>query len=137
MSSSSTITVRVPLTIRRHGRRVVVGSDGERVGGRVRADPALVKALARAFRWKRMLDEGRHASVSDIAAAEKIDRGYVGSVLRLTSLAPDIVEAILSGRAGDLGLPKLIESFPLEWADQRSALQFGDRVPAEFLSAAT
>jgi len=58
-------------------------------------------------------------------------------VLRLTLLAPDIVEAILSGRAGELGLPRLLEPFPLEWAEQRSALQFGDRVPAEFLIAAT
>ena len=53
------------------------------------ADPAMVKALARAFRWKRMLDDGRYASISEIAAAEKIDRGYVGSILRLTLLAPE------------------------------------------------
>ena len=44
-----------------------------------------------------MLDEGRYASISDISAVEKIDRGYVGSVLRLTLLAPDIIEAVLDG----------------------------------------
>ena len=60
---------------------------------RSRADPAMLKALARAFRWKRMLEDGRYASISEIAAAEKIDRGYVGCILRLTLLAPDIVEA--------------------------------------------
>ena len=66
----------------------------------------MVKALARAFRWKRMLEDGRYASISEIAAAEKIDRGYVGSILRLTLLAPDIVEAILDGRQPErLGLP--------------------------------
>ena len=86
-----------------------------------RADPAMVKALARAFRWKRLLDDGRYASISEIATAEKIDRGYVGSILRLTLLAPDIVEAILDGRQPDgLGLPALLEPFPIEWDQQRS-----------------
>ena len=61
----------------------------------------MVKALARAFRWKRMLDDGRYASISEIAAAEKLDRGYLGSVLRLTLLAPQIVEDIMNGRQPD------------------------------------
>jgi hypothetical protein len=70
-----------------------------------------------------MLDEGRYASISDIAASEKIDRGYVGSVLRLTLLAPDIIDEILSGRhAPDLGLPTLLESFPTVWEQQRRLL---------------
>jgi hypothetical protein len=56
-----------------------------------------VKALARAFRYQRLLDEGRYASISEIAA-EKVDRGYLGTILRFTLLAPDIVEAILDGR---------------------------------------
>jgi hypothetical protein len=55
----------------------------------------MVKALARAFRWKRMLETGRYASINEIAAAEKIDRGFAGTILRLTLLAPDIVESIL------------------------------------------
>ena len=62
------------------------------------ADPALVKALARAFRYQRPLDKGRYASIREIAAAERIERGYLGSLLRLTLLAPDIVKAILNGR---------------------------------------
>ncbi len=88
-----------------------------------RADPALVKALARAFRYQRLLDEGRYSSVSEIAAAERIDRGYLGRVLQLTLLAPDIVEAILDGRqSAELGLPALVGPFPLEWDTQRTAL---------------
>jgi hypothetical protein len=88
-----------------------------------RADPALVKALARAFRYQRMLDEGRYASISDMATVERIERGYLGSLLRLTLLAPDIVEAILDGRqTGDLGLPTLMEPFPADWSEQRQAL---------------
>lgn len=64
-------------------------------------DPALPKALARAHWWKRMLEEGRYASIGEMAAAERIDRGYLGRVLQLTLLAPDIVEAILDGRHSD------------------------------------
>jgi hypothetical protein len=68
---------------------------GVRYQASARADPSLVKALARAHRWKRLLENGTYASISELAAAEKIDRGYVGTILRLTLLAPDIVEAIL------------------------------------------
>ena len=64
---------------------------------RVRADPALVNALARAFRWQRMLDEGRYGSISEMAWAEKIERGYLGKMLQLTLLAPHAVQWILEG----------------------------------------
>jgi hypothetical protein len=98
MSAATNITVRVPLSIRRRpGRKTVVSPHGGPAEApvRSRADPAMLKALAWAFRWKRLLETGRYASISEIATAEKIDRGYVGSVLRLTLLAPDIVEAVL------------------------------------------
>ena len=89
----------------------------------MRADPAMLKALARAFRWKRMLEEGRHASISEIAEAEKVDHSYVGTVLRLTLLAPDIVQAIMHGRQPpDLTLPRLLEPWPVEWEGQRRVL---------------
>lgn len=85
-----------------------------------RADPALVKALARGFRYQRMLDEGRYASITELAAVEKLDRGYLGSLLRLTLLAPDIIESVLDGRQPDgASLPALMEPFPIEWARQR------------------
>jgi hypothetical protein len=75
-------------------------------------------------------DEGRYASVSEMAAAERLDRGYLGRVLQLTLLAPDIVEAILDGRQqADLGLPASVGPFPLEWDAQRTALA-GAPVPA-------
>jgi hypothetical protein len=124
MNVMSSIAVRVPLTVRhRPGRKTIVTLKGETTPSsiRTRADPAMVKALARAFRWKRLLEDGRYASISEIAAAEKIDRGYVGSILRLTLLAPDIIEAILDGRQPvGLGLPTLLETFSLEWDRQRT-----------------
>ncbi len=102
MSATAThITVRVPLTIRRHpGRKTVVTPawGGGEAALPTPADPALLKALARAFRYQRMLDEGRYASISEMAMAERLERGYLGTLLRLTLLAPDIIEAILDGR---------------------------------------
>ena len=89
---------------------------------RTRADPALVKALARAHRWKRLLESGRYGSLAELAAAERIDRSFLGKTLRLTLLAPDIVEAILNGRhAAELGLPNLMRPFPVDWRGQRTA----------------
>ncbi len=126
MSEAASITVRVPLAIRRRpGRKTVVTAEGApaAVPTRTRADPALVKALARAFRYQRLLDNGRYASISEMAAAERIERGYLGALLRLTLLAPDIVEAVLDGRQPDrMGLPTLMDPFPLEWIRQRAAL---------------
>jgi hypothetical protein len=88
----------------------------------VRADPALVKALARAFRWRRLLDEGRYASISEMAAAERIERGYLGRVLQLTLLAPALVEAIMDGRHGvEVNLPALMANVPAEWSEQSGA----------------
>lgn len=127
MSTMAThVTVRVPLTIRRRpGRKTVVTPlrDGGEAAIPPRADPALVKALARSFRYQRMLDGGHYASITEMAAAERIERGYLGSLLRLTLLAPEIVQAILDGCAPvDLTLPQLLEPFPPAWADQLELL---------------
>jgi hypothetical protein len=92
----------------------------------------MVKALARAFRWKRLLDSGRYASISEIAAVENIDRGYVGSILRLTLLAPTIVEVIIDGsHPTELELSRLLKPFPLTWSDQCAALLAQPRPPVE------
>src|SRR5437588_514561 len=65
---------------------------------RRRVDNAMVKAIARAFRWREMLENGTHATIAEIAATEEINESYVGRVLRLTLLAPDVVEEIIDGR---------------------------------------
>lgn len=123
---STSITVRVPVTIRkRGGRRLVVAPDGApRSPPKARIDNTLVKALARAHRWKRMLDDGRYGSVTELAAGEKLDRGYLGKILMLTLLAPDIVEAILDGRqSAELGVQVLRQGFSVEWEEQRGTLE--------------
>ena len=105
MSEAASITVRVPLSIRRRpGRKTVVtpGRDSAEAAHPTRADPALVKALARAFRYQRLLDKVLYASISEMAAVERIDRGHLGRfrLMRPALLAPDIVEAIAEKRQG-------------------------------------
>ena len=78
-------------------------------------DNAMVKAIARAFRWREMLESGAHTTIAEIAAAEKINESYVGRVLRLTLLAPDIVEAILGGRQPAKVTLAVLMPFPVEW----------------------
>ena len=121
MSAAHSITVRVPITIRKGGgRRLVIASDRQEgwAPSPARVDSTLIKALARAHRWQRMLDNGRYRSVSELAAAEKLDRGYLGRILMLTLLAPDIVEAILDGRQPpELGVHVLRQGFPVEWGE--------------------
>ena len=121
------IMVRVPISIRRRGgRRLVLAPDGKDVTAvpvTRRIDNAMVKAIARAFRWREMLENGTHATIAEIADAEKINESYVGRVLRLTLLAPDIVEAILGGRQpAGLQLEDLLRRFPVRWGEQREEL---------------
>jgi hypothetical protein len=127
VSAATSITVRVPLNIRhRPGRKTVVTPvrDSGEATLPTRADPTLVKALARAFRYQRLLDEGRYASISEMAAVERIERGYLGSLLRLTLLAPDLIVVILDGRAPRaITLPALLDPFPVEWSAQRVSFE--------------
>lgn len=121
MTTATSITVRVPLAIRhRPGRKTVVTPmTGGMAPVTTRADPTLVKALARGFRYQRMLDEGRYASITEMAEAERIERGYLGSLLRLTLLAPDLVTNALDGRhMPSVALAALLEPFPLCWRGQ-------------------
>jgi hypothetical protein len=87
------------------------------------ADPALVTALRRAFRYQRLLGEGRYASISEMAAAERIERGYLGTLLRLTLLAPDLVEAVLDGRLPEqMRLLRLMKPLSVAWDKQHTAM---------------
>ena len=121
-----TITVRVPMTFRmRGGRKLVISPDGEPSWAkpRTRIANTMVKALARAFRWRKLLETGAYCSVAELAAAEAINKSYVSRVLRLTLLAPEIVEAILDGRQpAGLQMDALMKPFPVEWREQHKAL---------------
>jgi hypothetical protein len=123
-----TITISIPISIRKIGGRKTVVTPANAMQWSpppARVDNTIVKALARAHRWRGMLESKLFATVRDLAKAEKINEAYLCRVLRLTLLSPAVTEAILSGRLPDaLDLAKLLKPFPLEW----------DRQEASFLS---
>ncbi len=125
-------TVFVPMTFRRiGGRKRIVLPDGSLYNPetRVSVDSPIVRSLARAFRWWRLLESGRHASVNELAKAERVDYAFASRILRLTLLAPDIVEAILAGRQPEkLTVRALLEPFPVEWEEQRRVFLDGESI---------
>lgn len=125
-NDSQTITVHVPWTLRKRGGRklVVAPEEADWAPRRVRVDNALVKAVARAFRWRQFLESGRFGSIGEVAAHENINASYVGRVLRLSLLAPSIVEMILDGRQPPmLQLRDLLNPIQSDWRGQLSTLR--------------
>ena len=121
-----TLVVRIPMRFqRRGGRKRIVAPDGSELApsSKPQPDGTLVKALARAWRWQKLLDEGVYVSVQEIAEAEKINKSYVGRILRLACLAPYIVEQILAGTADQrMMLEALKKGLPVGWENQRRVL---------------
>lgn len=117
-----TVTLHVPFTlVKRGGRKEMQLPEG--VKQPCRTDSTLVKALARAFRWKRLLESGEFATIAELAKREGIAPSYMTRVLRLTLLAPDIVESILDGKQQpDVALRRVLEPFPAEWARQHDVI---------------
>lgn len=117
-----TVTLHVPFSIvKRGGRKEMHLPDGAQQ--QPKADNTLVKALARAFRWRRMLESGEFATIAELAESEGIAPSYLTRVMRLTLLAPAIVEAILDGEQGpEVSLALALEPFPAQWDEQRRAL---------------
>ena len=120
--TDQTVTVTVPYAIRkRGGRKLVITPDGMAAAPtpRSRVDSALLKALARGFRWRKLLEKGDFSTIEEIADAENINPSYISRVLRLTLLAPEIVEAILAGtQPAGLTRAKAMKSFSMEWQRQ-------------------
>lgn len=116
-----TMTIHVPFRlVKRGGRKEMQLPEGAPT--QRRPDDALVKALARAFRWKRMLDSGEFATIAELAAREGITLSYLTRLLRMTLLAPDLVAAILDGRQGaEVTLARLMQPFPADWSGQLQA----------------
>jgi hypothetical protein len=123
--TEQTVTVTVPFAIRkRGGRKLVITPEGTAMTPqpRARPDSALLKALARGFRWRKLLETGDYATMEEIAEAENINPSYVSRVLRMTLLAPEIVEAILAGRQPPtLTMARAMQPFPWDWRCQRFA----------------
>ncbi|MCX7350912.1 MAG: hypothetical protein NTZ54_15820, partial [Alphaproteobacteria bacterium] len=106
---------------KRGGRKLILTPDGMPASQptRARPDSALLKALARGFRWQKMLREGDYQTLEEIADVENINPSYVSRLLRMTLLSPEIVEAILAGRQPEgLTMARAMQPFPMEWQHQ-------------------
>jgi len=122
------VTVSVALTFRsRGGRKFIVvpgGAEPMRPPFNTYVRDAMVKALARAFRWRRLLESGNYASIGDLAKAEGVNFSYMCRVLRLTLLSPKIVEAVLNGRTDPgLCLKIVLKPTSLVWSQQESKIE--------------
>lgn len=121
------VLVHVPIQFRkRNGRRLIVtpGARPAKAQPRRDANETLVEAVAKAYRWQEQIESSKYASLEDLAKGLKLDRSYVGRMLRLTSLAPDIVEAIVRGKEPEgISLRQLRDGVPLSWQEQTEAWQ--------------
>jgi len=118
----NTITVHVPLTFTvRGGRKTIIG-EIPHSAPRTRFDDSITKALARAYRWRTLIEGGTYSSITELAKDQGVNQSYACRLLRMTLLAPSIVEAILDQRGTDLTLDVLMKPIPALWADQRRAL---------------
>ena len=125
------LVIRVPMKFKKRGGRkeiiVPEGLSGARISKSPTQEP-LVTALARAFHWQELIDSGRYTSVTELAEVLDVDRSYVGRIMRLALLAPDIVEAIVRGEEpSGLSLEGLVKGMPVLWEEQRERCRLSMR----------
>ena len=129
MTDSQRVTM-IPLKIRRKQNRKLLtspsGTMSNVMSGGV--DIPMIKTLGKAFYWQRLLEDGKYATARDLARAFNLEPVWVAEVLRMTSLAPDIVEAIMEGvQPRHLNLQTIRgrhEPLPREWDEQKKMLAF-------------
>jgi hypothetical protein len=121
---TATVSIAVNF-LQRGGRKQILSPAGTAPWSPApRVDSALVKAVVRAHRWRQMLESGEYASSAELAKAENVNDSYLSRILRLTLIAPDIIEAILSGRQpSTLQLDELLKPLPATWDEQRARLR--------------
>jgi hypothetical protein len=121
---TATVSIAVSF-LQRGGRKQILSPPGVTPWSPApRVDSALVKAVVRAHRWRQMIESGKYASSAELAKAEKVNDSYLSRILRLTLLAPDMIEAILTARQPTtLQLDELLKPLPAAWSQQRSKLR--------------
>lgn len=134
------IRITIPIKFKRRGGRkqiilpdgTTVSPSGSRQAGPAKAEKpapaaqsAIVAALARAFKWQEMLDSGEVESIAALAKRLRLEASYIRRILRLTCLAPDIIDALVDGNEPDgLSLRKLLQYRAILWTEQREELGF-------------
>ena len=127
-TDQATIMVHVPMKFTIRGGRKTILSDAVPAPSPPRIENALLKALARAHRWRRQIESGEYATITELAKAEGVTSSYACRMLRLSLLAPSIVTEILDGRHdSDVMLKQLMKPLPVRWDEQIATLKLGDR----------
>jgi hypothetical protein len=123
-AASRTVTVHVPLKFSvRAGRKAVTSEIAPACAPSAKTEDALLKALAKAFRWRKRIEEGEYASITELAKANGVNDSYACRLLRLTLLCPGVIATILSNRQGaGLTLKQLTKPMPIEWVRQTAAI---------------
>lgn len=114
------LLVRIDYVFSRHGgrKKIIVAGNSSEISSATH-DSSVINTIARAYRWRKLLDTGKIKSVQELANAVNLDRSYVARVLRLTYLAPGIVQRFLNGTApSGLSLATLHKAFPDNWEEQ-------------------
>ena len=129
LTETGNLRIHIPMHIRRMRSRKMIFApqalDGEVPDSPPEVQTAVVQALGRAFSWSEAMERGAFRSVSDLARNLDVDNAYVVRILKLTTLAPDIIEAILNGEEpAGLSLAQLIRAFPMDWEQQRALFGF-------------
>ena len=126
---AQTVTVHVPMQFTlRGGRKTIISETAPTSAPLHRTEDALLKALAKAFRWRSQIESGEYASITELAKARGVNDSYACRQLRLTLLSPEIVTAILNGQQGpDLTLRRLARPLPIEWNQQSAVISGSDR----------
>jgi len=126
-----TLHIRIPMQFsRRSSRKMIVGPDGKTLSEMTdpeadNTDYTFILALGKAFSWQRMLDEGKYATPKELAQKENVEVTHMYRVMRLTLLAPDIIEAVLNGKKPrTLTLQNVVRGFPISWQEQRKVFGF-------------
>ncbi len=126
-----TLHIRIPMQFsRRSSRKMIVRPDGKTLSEMIDAeadntDYTFISALGKAFSWQRMLDEGKYQTPKELAEKEKVEVTHMYRVMRLTLLAPDIIEAVLNGKQPrTLTLQNVVRGFPISWQEQRKVFGF-------------
>jgi len=123
------LKLNVKARLRRVGRemKLVVHNADDRAA----ADPGLLRIVARAHDFQERLVQDPNLTVPAIASQERLTIGYLSRLLRLPSLAPDIVAAIINGKhPPELSAKRLMRlalKLPTDWAEQRKLLGFQER----------
>ena len=127
MNAPATIIVHVPMKFTVRGGRSTVIASLVPAPAQPRIDNALLKVIARAHRWRRMIEGGEYASITKLAKAEGVNQSYACRLIRLTLLAPEIVTTILNGRQNsDFMLKQLLKPFPVQWDEQIAVIKISD-----------